>query len=117
MTGTTIDILKPILDIYDIKKDVLLFYLTPEIRSTVEDFEYLDDDHELFLNDKIYLISRTTLQLVKSGTIHAIQNNYVTIKYKRYNNHLPISEYHIFIKRKRSKKNDRDFYKALLESL
>ena len=85
------DILKPILDIYDIKKDVLLFYLSPEIRSTVEEFEYLDDGHELFLNDKIYLISRATLQLVKSGTIHAIQNNYVTIKYKRYNNHLPIS--------------------------
>tara|TARA_B100000035_G_scaffold304318_1_gene303901 strand:+ start:100 stop:450 length:351 start_codon:yes stop_codon:yes gene_type:complete len=114
---TQIDILQPILDIYDIKKDVLLFYLSPEIRSTVEDFEYLDDGHELFLNDKIYLISRATLQLVKSGTIHAIQNKYVTIKYKRYNNHLPISEYHIFIKRKRSKKNDRDFYKALLDSL
>ena len=39
------DILKPILDIYDIKKDVLLFYLSPEIRSTVEEFEYLDDGH------------------------------------------------------------------------
>ena len=43
------DILKPILDIYDIKKDVfVILFLSPEIRSTVEEFEYLDDGHELF---------------------------------------------------------------------
>ena len=38
------DILKPILDIYDTKKEVLLFYLDASIRSQIEDFDYEGDD-------------------------------------------------------------------------
>ena len=37
------DILKPILDIYDVKKDVLLFYLDSKVEQQVEDLLYLDD--------------------------------------------------------------------------
>ena len=47
------DILKPILDIYDTKKEVLLFYLDATVKEQVEDFNYLDDENNLFLNDKI----------------------------------------------------------------
>ena len=35
----------------------------------------------------------------------------------KYSVHLPMHEYYIFIKRKKSKKNDKDFYKALLKTL
>ena len=45
------DILKPILDIYETKKEVLLFYLDVTVKEQVEDFDYLDDDNNLFLND------------------------------------------------------------------
>jgi hypothetical protein len=112
------DILSPILDIYDTKKEVLLFYLDESTRDQVEDFRYLDDDNELFLNDKIFCIDRATLTLDHIGIIQAIKDHKITIKVKGgYSKHLPEVSYHIFIKRRRCKQNDRDFYKALLNSL
>ena len=112
------DILKPILDIYDIKKDVLLFYLDESIRTHVEELNYLDDDNELFLNDKIYCIKRSTLELDVVGIIQAIKQKKISLKIKsKYGIHINEDEYHIFIKRKKSKKNDREFYKALLNAL
>jgi hypothetical protein len=112
------DILKPILDIYDIKKDVLLFYLDDKIKSQVDDFDYLDDENDLFLNDKVFLINKSTLELEHIGIIQAIKDNIVTIKIKsKYSVHFNQTHYHVFIKRKKTKKNERDFYKALLNSL
>jgi len=113
------DILKPILDIYDTKKEVLLFYLDPYIRDQVEEFKYLnDDDNELFLNDKIFCIDRSTLTLDYIGIIQRIKSNKITIKKNgNYSIHLNGTSYHIFIKRRRNKQNDRDFYKTLLDSL
>ena len=112
------DILKPILDIYDVKKDVLLFYLASKIKDLVEDFDYLDDDNELFLNDKIFCINRATLELEHCGSIQAIKGDNVSMKVKsKYGIHINQQEYHIFIKRRKSKKNDREFYKALLGAL
>ena len=112
------DILKPILDIYDVKKDVLLFYLEPKVKQVVEDLDYLDDDNQLFLNDKVFLINRSTLELEHNGLIQAIKENLVTIKVKStYAVHFQTEEYHVFIKRRKTKKNDREFYKALLEAL
>jgi len=112
------DILKPILDIYDTKKNVLLFYLDPKIRSEVEELQYLDDDNELFLNDKIFLIDRATLTLDHIGIIHRIKQRKVTIRKRgNYSVHLKEINYHIFIKRRKNKQNDRDFYKALLNAL
>jgi len=113
-----IDILKPILDIYDIKKNVLLFYLDTTVKSEVEDYGYLDDNNDLFLNDKIYCIDRSTLHIEHIGFIQAIKDNKISLKVKsKYAIHLNQDEYHIFIKRKKSKKNAREFYKALLNAL
>ena len=113
-----IDILKPILDIYDTKKDVLLFYLDSKVQTQVEDLDYLEDDNELFLNDKIFIINRATLELEHIGIIQAIKEETVTIKVKsKFAVHCNQDNYHIFIKRRKSKKNDREFYKALLNSL
>ena len=112
------DILKPILDIYDTKKDVLLFYLEPTVRSEVEDFDYFDDDHDLFLNDKVFCIKRSTLELDVIGFVQSIKGKKISLKVKsKYGVHLNRDEYHIFIKRRKSKKNDREFYKALLNAL
>ena len=112
------DILKPILDIYDTKKEVLLFYLDSKIVSEIGELNYLDDgDNELFLNDKIYCIDRATLNLDHIGVIHAIKSKKITIKVKGFCKHIKQSSYHIFIKRRRSKQNDREFYQALLNSL
>tara|TARA_B100000035_G_C20554550_1_gene359731 strand:- start:51 stop:392 length:342 start_codon:yes stop_codon:yes gene_type:complete len=112
------DILKPIVSIYDVKKDVVLFYLDPSLVNQVVDLLYLDDDNELFLNDKVYCIDRSTLQLERIGTIQLIQKNQISIRIQSgFNVHLSTQNYHIFIKRRKSKKNERDFYKALLNSL
>jgi len=113
-----IDILKPILDIYDTQKEVLLFYLDASIRSQVEAFDYLDDDNDLFLNDKIFCVDRSTLKLDHIGQIQAIKEKKITLKVKsKYSIHLNQDEYHIFIKRRKCKKNDREFYKALLNAI
>ena len=112
------DILKPILDIYDVKKDVLLFYLDSKVKEQVEDFDYLDDDNDLFLNDKVYCIKRSTLELDVVGFVQAIKEKKISLKVKsKYGVHINQDEYHIFIKRRKSKKNDREFYKALLNAL
>lgn len=112
------DILKPILDIYDIKKDTLLFYLDSTIKKQVEDFKYLDDDNDLFLNDKVYCIKRSTLYLDVIGFIQSIKGKKISLKVKsKYGIHINQDEYHIFIKRRKCKNNDRDFYTALLKSL
>ena len=112
------DILKPILDIYDEKKEVLTFYLDGCIKDKIVDLDYLDDGHELFLNDRIYIINRATLELEHSGIIQSIKDDIVCIKVKcKYSVHFKINEYHVFIKRKKNKKNDRDFYKAMLNAL
>ena len=112
------DILKPILDIYDTKKEVLLFYLDTTVKEQVKDFDYLDDDNDLFLNDKVYCIKRSTLDLDIIGVIQAIKGKNISLKVKSlYGAHINQNEYHIFIKRRKTKKNDRDFYKALLNAL
>jgi len=111
-------ILKQILYIYDTKKEVLLFYVDACVKNQVENFNYLDDDNELFLNDKIYCIHRSTLELEHIGLIQAIKDKRISLKVKsKYGIHLNKDDYHIFIKRRKSKKNDRDFYKALLNAL
>ena len=112
------DILKPILDIYDTKKDVLLFYLDTNVTKQIECFAYLDDDNELFLNDKIYCIKRSTLELDVVGFIQAIKQTKISLKVKRkYGVHINQDEYHIFIKRRKTKHNESEFYKALLDAL
>ena len=112
------DVLKPILDIYDTKKDVLLFYLDSKVKEQVEDFDYLEDDNDLFLNDKVYCIKRSTLELDVVGFVQAIKEKKISLKVKsKYGVHINQDEYHIFIKRRKCKKNDREFYKALLNSL
>jgi len=113
-----IDILKPILDIYDTKKEVLLFYLDARVKAQVEGLDYLDDDNNLFLNDKVYCVNRSTLELEVIGIIQAIKKKKVSLKVNsKYTIHLSKDEYHIFTKRRKCKKNDREFYKALLNAL
>ena len=82
------DILKPILDIYDTKKEVLLFYLDTAVKEQVEDFDYLDDDNDLFLNDKVYCIKRSTLDLDVIGFIQAIKDKKISLKVKSSKSHI-----------------------------
>ena len=112
------EILKPILQIYAIKKPQLLYYLDDRVSEQVDNFDLLDDGHELFLNDTIYCIHKSTLELDHKGKVMAVRKKIVSIKEKyKYSVHLDKRHYYIFIKRKKSKKNDRDFYKALLDAL
>jgi len=113
-----IDPLRKILKLYDIKKPHLLYYLDDKVSDQVEDFDLLDDGYELFLNDMIYCIHKSTLELEHKGRIIAIRKKMVSIKEKyKYSVHLDKDKYYIFIKRRKCKKNDRDFYKALLNAL
>lgn len=113
-----IEPLKKILSIYKHKKEELLYYLDDDISNIVKEYDLLDDDNELLLNDMIYCIKRSTLELKHTGKIISVSKKEVVIKEKyKYSLYLPISEYYIFIKRRISKQNEKDFYKALLSAL
>ena len=76
------------------------------------------NDNELFLNDKVFAIRRSDLQLDCIGCIHGIKPNRLTLRKTTGSMvHLQTGQYHILFKRKRSKQNDREFYQALLNSL
>ena len=107
-----IDPLKELLLYYEIKKESLLYYLDRSISCQVSHLNYEGDNYDLFLNDTIYCIHKSTLELEHIGKIIAIKENIVTIKEKyKYSVHLNKANYYIFIKRKSSGKCD--YYTAL----
>jgi hypothetical protein len=113
-----IEPLKHLLSIYKTQKEPLLYYLHKDIVEIVKDLLFLNDNNELLLNDILICIKRSTLELEHSGKLISSTNNNIIIKEKsKYSVHLPINKYYIFIKRKMSKKNERDYYKELLKSL
>ena len=113
------DILKPILDIYDEKKDVLTFYLDASIKDKIVDLDYLDDGHELFLNDRILFVQKNTGKIYQQGIIIKITKKRITIKTRNTNFSLPIADHYLFLNPRRNKlqNNNRKFYQELLKSL
>ena len=113
-----IEPLKHLLSIYPNKKKELLYYLSKDIQSKVKDLLYLDDDNnELLLNDKLFCIKRSTLELEHSGRLIYKKYNKISLKEKNYSIHLSINDYYIFIKRNKTKNNDKLFYQELLKLL
>ena len=113
-----IEPLKQLLSIYDNKKEPLLYYVSKDTKNKVKDLLYLlDDNNELLLNDKLFCINRSTLELEHIGKLICISKNKVTIKEKNYSVYLNKHHYYIFIQRKQTKQNKKEFFKELLKSL
>tara|TARA_B110001452_G_scaffold245577_1_gene230349 strand:+ start:170 stop:517 length:348 start_codon:yes stop_codon:yes gene_type:complete len=110
--------LQNLLSIYGDKKKVLLHYLPHETTKKLDNHEYVLDLESLFLNDKLILIKKSTGKIDKYGVITKITAERITIK---NNNNISLAkdDYYIFryLKKNKSKKDNRIFYEELLKSL
>ena len=110
--------LKDILNIYEDKERVLRMFLPQSSTKHLDEYEYVQDLDTLFLNDKIIMISKSTGEIYKKGTIIKITEDKITIK-NGMNISLPKNDYYTFryLKRYKSKKNNKRYYEELLKSL
>ena len=85
----------------------------------LHNFNYTTHIDQLYLNDHISFVSKTTGILEYSGKITRIKYNpdIIHIFYKNHTVKLNPHKYYLFIKQKYTKQNKRDFMKALLNSL
>jgi hypothetical protein len=112
-----IEPLKSILSIYKDKDKVLKEYLNDETSNKLINYHYYDvNKSDLYLDNNIITVSKSTGKIYKRGKIISINNNKICIK---NNNNITVdsNEYYIFIKKQKYNKTNRDFYKALLNNL
>lgn len=113
-----IEPLQPILNLYKDKNRIFQNYLPTETVKKIKNHSYFDSDEtELYLDDKIVVVSKENGLFFKQGKIISIDENKITIKYNKYNITINSDLYYIFIKNKINNKNDRKFYKELLNQL
>jgi len=108
--------LKTLLDLSENKKSIISMFLPDEIYQQISDLDLVND---FYLNDKVFMIKRNTLELDIIGKIINISDNKITIM-KRNNQtvlYINPNNYYIFIKRTSNKNNDRIFYESLLEKM
>tara|TARA_B100000900_G_scaffold415735_1_gene446911 strand:- start:3108 stop:3452 length:345 start_codon:yes stop_codon:yes gene_type:complete len=110
--------LKNILTIYKDKERILRMFLPESSTRHLNEYEYINDLDTLFLNDRIIFIKKSTGEIYKKGTIIKITEDKITIK-NGMNISLPKNDYYTFryLRKNKSKKNNRKFYEELLKSL
>lgn len=113
--------LNHLLSLYDISNHdtILKNYLNDNINSFLNDYNYVTDLSDLFLNDRVIIIIKSTGKLYKQGYIIKIKENYIIIKTNLTNIKINIKDYYIFNKNKKymSNKSKRKYYEELLNSL
>ena len=109
-----------LLAIYGDKQKVLYHYLPNESTKKLDNHEYVDDLETLFLNDRLVFISKETGKIYNTGQVIKITEKKIMIKSRSRNNlSLKKDEYYLFryLKKNKSKKDNRKFYEELLKSL
>ena len=109
------DILNSIMKISNDKKDTLMYFLSPNLQDIIRPFE-LVYKNKLYLNDKIYCISKSNLQLEYTGLIKHIDEK-ILIKNNRLPLYIDPKNYYIFVQPSQNKKSDRLFFESLLKKL
>ena len=116
-----IEPLKKLLKIYnDNNKTELLFYYLPNItKSYLNNYEFIYNINDLFLNDRLIFISKSTGLLINKGILIKMNSDKITIKTKYNNISLDPDLYYIFIKPRKNKlkKDNHKYFKELLYSL
>lgn len=110
--------LKNLLSIYKDKEVILKYYLPYSSTKHLDEYEYIHDLDTLFLNDRLIIIQKSTGEIYKKGIIIKITEDKITIK-NGMNISFPKKDYYLFryLKKYKSKKNNRKFYEELLKSL
>ena len=112
--------LQNLLTIYGDKQKVLLHYLPNESTRKLDNHEYIEDLETLFLNDRLIFISKESGKIYRSGSVIQITDEKIMIKdHSRNNLSLKKNDYYLFryLKKNKSKKDNRKFYEELLKSL
>lgn len=111
-----IEPLQKIMNLSNDKKNTLLYFLDPNIIQKVykHDLEF----NQFYINDKVFCIKRNTLELSYEGKILCIDNKRIGIKKtKHITIYINPKKYYIFVKQSTNAKNQKDFFKKLLEEL
>lgn len=97
-------------------ESILLRYLPDNTVSQIYNKTYYDPDSlDLFLNQKIWCIDKTNGKISYIGKICKILHNSIYINCGNKYIHIYINHYYIFISNSKSKTNDYQYYKALLD--
>tara|TARA_Y100001980_G_C14554060_1_gene340130 strand:+ start:3350 stop:3709 length:360 start_codon:yes stop_codon:yes gene_type:complete len=112
-----VEIIKELVSVSNDKKNTILFFLQPKEQQKLKNTELIDKK-SIYLDNKIYLVKKNTLELKYNGKLQYYKNNKLGLK---INNNYTIyisdlDNYYIF--RNTIKKNDQTlFYQKLLKQL
>lgn len=111
-----IEPLEKILKIYKNKNHVFETYLEEKTLKKIKNRSFYDkEESDIYLNDNITFVKKNTGKFYKSGKVIAIEDSKITIKTTLNYITLDSNEYYLFVKEK--KRKDKDFYKALFNSI
>ena len=71
------------------------YYMISKDRNKLKNFYYISSN-KLNINDKVYLVSKSTLLLFKYGKVIKINKDLINIQFNRYSLTLNKSEYYFF---------------------
>ena len=111
--------LKSILDLTENKQDSIVFFLNDEIKSKMNNYYYYDEKNkDIFINQLIICIKKCDLSLDIKGKIVYIKKNNIGITINNlYTKYIDMNLYYIFLKDKKSKSSDAEFFEHLLKNL
>ena len=111
--------LKSILDLTENKQDSIVFFLNDEIKSKMNNYYYYDEKNkDIFINQFIICIKKCDLSLDIKGKIVYIKKNNIGITINNlYTKYIDMNLYYIFLKDKKSKSSDAEFFEHLLKNL
>ena len=126
-TDPVIEPLKSLLSLYKQKDKVLRHYLPEKTVAKIahhtyhgeeEEKEEKEGDDMLYLNDNAIFVSKGTGAVLGQGKILKIQGDHLTIRDKKDNLCLAITEHYVFIKRtKTTNKDRRRMFQEILQKL
>ena len=112
-----VEIIKELVSVSNDKKNTILFFLQPKEQQKLKNTKLIDKK-SIYLDNKIHLVKKNTLELKYNGKLQYYKNNKLGLK---INNNYTIyisdlDNYYIF--RNTIKKNDQTlFYQKLLKQL
>tara|TARA_B110000027_G_C16049923_1_gene269467 strand:+ start:216 stop:563 length:348 start_codon:yes stop_codon:yes gene_type:complete len=113
-----IEPLHNLLKIYKNKNVVFETFLTEDTLKKIKNKSFYDSiDSDIYLNDNVTFVKKNTGKVFKSGKVITIDGDLITIKTNVNYLTLNLNGYYLFIKQKKNKSNEREFYKALFNSI
>ena len=92
------------------------------VANTLMDLTFDSDtvqiiDKDLYLNDSLICINKSTLEIDFTGLIHLMKDDEIILKFNNYSRTINPDDYHKFMKRRKGEKNNRKFFEELLKKL